>query len=569
MTKPDDKQQSEAKPLEPHTWFTTSDPTAFERPADEGDVRHAAGDPTMSERPADKGDVRHAVVVIHGMGQQVRFAALDRLAQGLARYLTWEGKAPSKPIFHARTTHLGGRRVHRLETTVAEEKVHLYEAYWAPLTEGKVTLRDVSSFLFSGARNALTNGFGPVFKRFAFGDVQKYDVPVTTFLGLLSALLFTCALWAINTAVLIGVCDSVLGFWGNDMLEWLAYALLQILLLLIALAIVCFLPFAPGLVLLRMWRKSRQVTALKLPLGYKMLLAALSGVVGVVGLATIGVGGLIVYVATIWLSEPSALKEAEWIGWYLSFVGQVVLWLTLGLGAWKARTALVRNLGDVAAYVSPHRLDRFATMRKDIRDAVLEVVQAVYNAQDNDKPYYNHVHIVGHSLGSVVAYDVLNRVLLRDEHRSLSPKEKTKKPSASTALSRTRLLLTFGSPLDKTAYIFRKQADDTAWGREALAASLQPLILDRRFRTFSWVNVHSSRDPISGQLDFYDPNTIEETPPLEYKRVDNVVDPLARTPLFAHTEYWDADAIYKHLLKAIRGFKDDPQKADAKPTPSA
>src|SRR5262249_59720576 len=49
-------------------------------------------------------------------------------------------------------------------------RVHLYEAYWAPLTEGRVQLRDVIGFLGSGALNGRRNaeargGFG----RWMFG----------------------------------------------------------------------------------------------------------------------------------------------------------------------------------------------------------------------------------------------------------------------------------------------------------------------------------------------------------------------------------------------------------------
>jgi hypothetical protein len=42
--------------------------------------------------------------------------------------------------------------------------VHIYEVYWAPFTEGAVTLRDVIQFLLSaginGIKNALGAGFG-------------------------------------------------------------------------------------------------------------------------------------------------------------------------------------------------------------------------------------------------------------------------------------------------------------------------------------------------------------------------------------------------------------------------
>jgi hypothetical protein len=74
-------------------------------------------------------------------------------------------------------------------------------------------------------------------------------------------------------------------------------------------------------------------------------------------------------------------------------------------------------------------------------------------------------HLVGRSLGSVVAYDTLNGLLNEDVSRS----------------TRTQLLLTFGSPLDKTAFLFRAQSEFSDV-REALAAATQPLIVDYALR---------------------------------------------------------------------------------------
>lgn len=104
-------------------------------------------------------------------------------------------------------------------------------------------------------------------------------------------------------------------------------------------------------------------------------------------------------------------------------------------------------------------------------------------------------------------------------------------------IRRTPLLLTFGSPLDKTAFLFHV---DSGGGdaREALASSVQPLIIDLRYRPKSWINVWSPFDIISGALNFYGP-------------VDNQKDDRATTPIAAHVQYWDNDLIYRHILNAL------------------
>ena len=209
------------------------------------------------------------------------------------------------------------------------------------------------------------------------------------------------------------------------------------------------------------------------------------------------------------------------------------------------RRFVVQYLGDVAVYITPHALDRFHEIRRAVKQAVRTAVSAVYEATDVDaegaaRPRYDAVLLAGHSLGSVVIYDALNALLLRDAELK----------GADNVRERTKLLLTFGSPLDKTAYFFRQQGRAEVAVREALAASLQPLILNYEYRTFPWINVHSSRDPIGNGLAFYDLPAAEAP---EEKRVQNVEDPDALLPLAAHAEHWDNAAITDPILDQIGG----------------
>src|SRR5438309_1435261 len=91
-----------------------------------------------------------AILVAHGMGQQVPFQTLDDVAEGLLAEDRKRRGVVSQPV--ARTVRLGDERLQRLEMKLgghsgAERDVHVYEAYWAPLTEGQIKLRDVTRFL--------------------------------------------------------------------------------------------------------------------------------------------------------------------------------------------------------------------------------------------------------------------------------------------------------------------------------------------------------------------------------------------------------------------------------------
>jgi hypothetical protein len=99
-----------------------------------------------------------AVLVVHGMGQQIPFETLDQVEVGLRRIEEQKTGVPPEEQKRsiARSVLLGDQTFERLEMQLTQDDsrkvwVHLYEAYWAPLTEGKVTLRDVMGFLLDGA----------------------------------------------------------------------------------------------------------------------------------------------------------------------------------------------------------------------------------------------------------------------------------------------------------------------------------------------------------------------------------------------------------------------------------
>jgi hypothetical protein len=210
----------------------------------------------------------------------------------------------------------------------------------------------------------------------------------------------------------------------------------------------------------------------------------------------------------------------------------------------KIRTLMIQYVGDVAIYVQSNKLDRFDEVRTKIKDAARKVLCAIFLARTPGAEafVYENVAIVGHSLGSVIAYDTLNRLMLDDwlVSRTLQ------------IAKRTNSLLTFGSPLDKTAFFFTIQGKDELRVRERLAATVQPLIQSYyKFRTLRWINVYSRNDIISGKLVFYDLNRMQkprEVPPFA---VHNVIDNDAAIPLVAHVDYWKNETVWNELFQQI------------------
>ncbi|MGH9528439.1 MAG: hypothetical protein ACRD2S_00805, partial [Terriglobales bacterium] len=229
----------------------------------------------------------------------------------------------------------------------------------------------------------------------------------------------------------------------------------------------------------------------------------------------------------------------------------VALWALEIWAASKARGFLIQYVGDVAAYVAAHTVSKFWEIRQQIWQTAMKVGEAVYSARTEDDTdfLYSKIIVVGHSLGSVIGYDVLNGLLMDDQFSA----------GQLRVAKRTRMFLTFGSPLDKTAFLFRTQKDMRSQVREVAAAAVQPMIADYRNRPPEWVNLWSKADIISGHLDFYDlPNVMNAKHPEHYvhlranpKGVQNHVDPDAKTPLKAHIEYWDGKMFAEQLYRGI------------------
>lgn len=359
-----------------------------------------------------------AVIVSHGMGEQVPFETLNVVAEALWAQQSSEPMDPSSA--RVRYVAFGDDWLPRVELALrmrdgSARRVHLYEVYWAPLTEGKVTARDAIAFLIGAGVRGMRYCARGSFDRWMFGRRVVFPLPRRGVVQLGAAL---AALLALLLAFL-GVAAAAVAELGRFLHPGA-------------------LPPPPR------WLPS-------LPDPWMLVALAAS---------------LVVFAALRWF--------------------------------------LVQSVGDVAAYISAHRASRFARIRRAIQDTARGVARNVYAARDEEsgEPAYAHVLVVGHSLGSVIAYDMLNDSINLDLAATAG------EGNFLDVVRRTRLLLTLGSPLDKTAFLFRTQKDHAPL-REALAAAAQPMIVSYESRPARWINIWSPFDWISGSLEYYD----DATPP--------------------------------------------------------
>ena len=553
-----------------------------------------------------------AVFITHGMGQQVPFATLDAVFERLRRQ---EPFASARP--EAETVRLDGQQMQRLVLRLPSQgrEIHFYEGYWAPLTEGEVSLRDVSRFLLRAGMNGIINS-STSFSRWIFGRWQAYDIPVRTWAYLVVALATIGALAVMNgVAVLVSAARAPLGSTPPD---WLSDALFCDLTTTLNVFLVTATVFVLALGISRLSRRGglRWLRPVFGPLSVltfaaTLLAAVLAGIaLPLLILSHVQHGGSWSADQARWSSWLGAQRAAEFDTWCTAVfiaIPLAVLGYALCSWAWKflraagsqimarepgqqpllslvvlgiliagtvligievavlwpgsgpdnhwplrllvtwavvlllsevVRRFLVQYLGDVVVYVESHTVDRFADLRARIRECVTERARAVYAAGGADA--YEQVVVVGHSLGSVVSYDMLNQLLCED-----AIDRQAGRPTRDVA-RRTPLFLTFGSPLDKTTFVLAIQHRRTTQAREALVASAQPMLQGYEWRPERWVNIYSPWDIISGSLEYFDlPGTSDP------RRVDNLRDREATTLLMAHVEYWENGLLPEVLSKAL------------------
>jgi len=571
--------------------------------------------PPPPESSVEAAKKRIAIFVAHGMGQQIPFETLDAIAESLRAHdesLTGRREKPTSTSVRAGDQWL--QRVElNLKSGADQIEAHVYEGYWAPLTEGRITLRQVMGFLTGAASNGMKIA-RKTFKRWLMGEYHAFPTPIRILLYLLVAAATVGALVALNSTILAVAAVRTL---FSQRPWWLTDGLFADLTTTFNAVVTTMVVFGASLLIAHLIRRpSVPVIARKIwgwvtvVVFFLTLLAIILAGVSVLSLLFLHVRGNVAADAQLWqrflskdwidhfnarfdswglwsvlavvfvtllswvivlvpklgrdLAEPRgrvltiavllafAFVVAAIILVILRFFGVLLPWSenlatsTHGI-AWPLlvmasafiRVVLVQFVGDVAIYVMPYKVDAFNDLRKEIKDVVYKVAHAVYALKDKSgKLVYDRVIVIGHSLGSVIAYDGLNRLILEDG--AAAPDQ------ILNVVTRTPLFLTFGSPLNKTAFIFGAQGHGTTEARESLAASVQPLIQDYKYRPDQWINIYSPWDIISGYLDLYDlPGSTSS------KKVNNLADPEATTLLMAHTEYWNNSLLVKTLYNAL------------------
>jgi hypothetical protein len=404
---------------------------------------------------------RAALLLIHGMGEQVPWQEPDAVVQGLTRrYMSRPDPAPgaeSKVDLRAvdldylvrrtsddpprttpviRLTIKGSRRRSRFDS------IDVHQVYWADRPQGLVSWAAVAGWI-------ITSALAPVLhwphNASAIVQEREWGRRWPTVRRLLLETFFAVGVPALGVVLVAAVVLAgrglvQMGVEARDAVATLGLADGAGVLIVAVLAAAALAALVGSYRVLRraaaeedLVRMAVERTRREVPAAPERI-ARLRTWVFLSLLAAVLLGVATAAVA-IWLDPWEVIRAtADQLGWVWWKVG------IIGLGLVLTRF-LVRSVGDVALYaLGADPRHRFAPARRDILDRV--AWQLARLEQD-----YDEVFVAGHSLGSVIAYDALNERVGLDWARGR--KRGARKISG---------FLAFGSPLDKFYYFFRRQS---------------------------------------------------------------------------------------------------------------
>ena len=202
--------------------------------------------------------------------------------------------------------------------------------------------------------------------------------------------------------------------------------------------------------------------------------------------------------------------------------------------------ALANVIGDIAIYNTTDAKSKFYAVRKAILDGAVNALRYLLEPARAAGPYrpedwrYGRVILAGHSLGSQIAFDTINRLNQMIHQGELRGCDTAGCFTDGTNRLRIRAmdhisemlcgLVTFGSPLDKMAFFFREHTGKDQYLRSQIIEHFHgfkqrpwsdretdparrlvtaPGLFSRLFDEIRWRNYYDQGDLVSGSLDYY------------------------------------------------------------------
>jgi hypothetical protein len=271
-------------------------------------------------------------------------------------------------------------------------------------------------------------------------------------------------------------------------------------------------------------------------------------------------------ISKTFLTINSLAKMFLWLISRIPFLGSIAESLVKSYSQ-SIFSKFANIVGDVVVYNVIDPKSKFYDIRRKIQDGAVKALSYLIertrkNENGNTVLYYDSVIVAGHSLGSQVSYDAINRLNLLINQEKIGNyrrdgKCKLRYRSGKKIADQLKGYITFGSPLDKIVFFLRENVDDTEYVRQQLLShfhgfKIRDLIfmnrgsksefinidgsLTRLLENIPWRNYYDNTDYVSGGLDYFE-------------HVVNIDCQFKAGKFgFTHSDYWTCDAFYKDIV---------------------
>jgi hypothetical protein len=265
-------------------------------------------------------------------------------------------------------------------------------------------------------------------------------------------------------------------------------------------------------------------------------------------------------IVAINLSLEGLLKLLSYIPLIGGLASSVLKWLLRNTGHKFANI-----MGDICVYNVIDPKSKFYCVRRQILDGAVNAIRfLVEEKKESGSRTYPSIVVAGHSLGSQISYDAMNKInllanqgLIKGYDSKGQCSKESKDPGIEKISHQLNGYITFGSPLDKIVFFLReKTAADQVLRQQLVEAyhcfkqldwsSKQPghlklhMCIERFLDDIPWRNYYDEKDYVSGRLDYYG-------------NVKNVNCAFKASGIFAftHSNYWTESLMYKDIIQTF------------------
>lgn len=190
-----------------------------------------------------------------------------------------------------------------------------------------------------------------------------------------------------------------------------------------------------------------------------------------------------------------------WGGIGIKLLGLIIFFLLFFYLTPKILNFLSYFLGDVMQWATYNESQVYSRNRKRILNTIKSIFSTAVNSNlkqtDGEKPLYDSVILVGHSLGSAILLDSLISTF-NDIQSKISLGEAEKED-----FRKVTHLITLGSPIDKIYYYFESHASPFAHHNYFMEQNRGDLKLWRDkniYKNMNWINFYDCSDIIAGPV---------------------------------------------------------------------